>query len=70
MDSKIQKIAKKKIDNFKKNHKHPSLKTHKLNGILADYFSFSVDYEIRIVFEFGKKDTVHFLKIGDHSIYK
>ncbi|MEK7609747.1 MAG: type II toxin-antitoxin system mRNA interferase toxin, RelE/StbE family [Patescibacteria group bacterium] len=68
-DPKMQKLAEKKISTFKTNHRHPSLKTHKLNGILDGYFSFSVDYQFRIVFEYGKKDTVHFLKIGSHAIY-
>ncbi len=67
---KIQRIVEKKIDIFKNNPKHPSLKTHKLNGILEGYLSFSVDYKIRIVFEYDKKDTVNLLKIGDHDVYR
>lgn len=67
---KIQKLAEKKINMFKINHRHPSLKTHKLSGALDNYFSFSVDYQLRIVFEYGKKDIVHFLKIGSHDVYK
>ena len=42
-----------------------------LNGVLNEYFSFSVDLKIRIVFEYGdEKNTVHFLKVGDHDIYR
>ncbi len=70
LNSKTQKIAEKKIELFKENQKNPSLKTHKLNGVLDGYLSFSIDYKIRIIFEYGKKDTVHFLKIGDHDIYR
>ncbi len=70
LNPKIQKLAEKKISMFKTNHKHSSLKTHKLSGALDGYFSFSVDYQLRIVFEYGKKDTVHFLKIGNHDVYK
>lgn len=70
LDHKTQKLAEKKIDIFIVNYKHPSLKTHKLNGVLDGYFSFSVNYQIRIVFEYGKKDTVYFLKIGDHAVYR
>lgn len=70
LNLKLQKITEKKIDIFKNNPKHPSLKTHKLNGVLDGYLSFSIDYKIRIVFEYGKKDTVHFLKIGDHDVYR
>ncbi len=70
LSPKTQKLAEKKIDIFKTDPRHHSLKTHKLNGVLADYFSFSVDYKLRIVFEYGVKDTVHFLKIGDHDVYR
>lgn len=68
--SKIQTLTLKKIEIFTTDPKHPSLKTHKLNGVLFGYFSFSIDYQIRVVFEYGDKNTVHFLKIGDHDIYR
>ena len=70
LGQKIQKLVEKKIDMFKTNPRHPSLATHKLNGILDGYFSFSINYQIRIVFEYGEKNTVHFLKIGDHIVYR
>lgn len=70
LSQKIQGVAHKKIEMFRANPKHPSLKTHKLNGALKGYFSFSVDYEVRIVFEFREKGTVHFLKIGSHEVYR
>jgi mRNA-degrading endonuclease YafQ of YafQ-DinJ toxin-antitoxin module len=70
LELKIQRLAEKKIRMFIIDHRHPSLKTHKLNGILDDYFSFSVDYQLRIVFEYGTKNTVHFLKIGGHDVYR
>ena len=70
MSPKIQKLSIKKIDLFKNEPKHPSLKTHKLNMVLDGYFSFSVDFQTRIVFEYGNKNTIHILKIGDHDIYR
>ena len=48
----------------------PRLKTHKLKGDMADFWSFSVDYSNRIVFIFEKNGTVGFVDIGSHSIYK
>ena len=66
----MQRLAENKIDIFKKDPRHPSLKTHKLNGALAGYLSYSVDHQMRIVFEYGEKDTVHFLKIGNHDVYR
>lgn len=70
LDNKIQSVAEKKIEVFKLNPIHPSLNTHKLNGRLVGFFSFSIDTKFRIVFEYGNKDTVHFLKIGNHDIYR
>ena len=70
LNLKTQKLTEKKIEIFISNNRHPSLKTHKLNGILDGYYSFSVDYQLRIVFEHGTKGTVHFLKIGSHDVYR
>jgi len=60
-------IIKEKI--FRLNPFNASLKTHKLAGHLQGYWSFSVNYQIRIVFSF-KKDIAYFIIIGDHSIYR
>lgn len=70
LDKKTRDIALKKIEIFRQNYKHPSLKTHKLNGQLSGFFSFSVDVKMRIVFEYSKNQTVNFLKIGGHEIYR
>ena len=70
LEPRIQKLAEKNIEMFIIDHRHPSLKTHKLNGMLEDYFSFSVDLQMRIVFEYGAKGIVHFLKIGNHDVYR
>jgi len=47
-----------------------SLKTHKLSGRLSLYWSFSVDYHLRILFEFIDQKTAGFIDIGTHEIYK
>lgn len=70
LSPKIQKLSLKKIEIFKSNPKHPSLNTHKLNGSLEGFLSLSVDYQTRIVFEYGDKNTAHLLKIGDHDVYR
>lgn len=51
-----------------KNHEH--LLVHKLRGKLKDCYSFSVTYSHRIVFEYENKNTIIFLAIGDHDVYK
>jgi len=60
----------KTIVKFISNPFDPSLKTHKLTGKLTDYWSFSVDYHIRILFEFIDKKMAGFIDIGTHEIYK
>lgn len=56
---------------FRKNPFDPRLKTHKLNGRLSGFFSFSIGYKYRLIFEFSKDSkTVYFHSIGDHDIYQ
>ncbi len=62
--------AEKKEKIFKKDPFDPSLKTHKLTGKLKEYYSFSIDYQYRIIFEIVKKDVVWFHSVGTHTIYK
>lgn len=54
---------------FRDNIFHSSLRTHKLKGRLADLYSFSIDFKYRILFKFYK-DSVIFLDIDDHDLYK
>ncbi len=44
-----------------------SLKTHKLSGKLKDLWSFSVDYDERILFYFTEDEKAVFLDIGSHD---
>ena len=66
----IQKEAYKKISIFRKNPFNPKLKTHKLKGRLERRWSFSINYNHRIIFTFINKEEVKFDLIGDHKIYK
>jgi mRNA-degrading endonuclease YafQ of YafQ-DinJ toxin-antitoxin module len=43
------------------------LRTHKLSGKLSDLWSFSVSYDIRVVFSFIESDRAIFEDIGDHD---
>lgn len=69
LDSKIKRRAEFKEKIFKNNPFHSSLKTHKLSGRLKNQWSFSIDNKNRILFEFDN-DSVIFLDIGTHEIYK
>jgi len=66
---KIKLIAEKKEKIFRKDPFDPRLKTHKLSGRLKDFYSFSIDYQYRIIFEFADKE-VWFHSVGTHEIYK
>lgn len=55
---------------FRANPFDKRLKTHKLEGRLAELWSFSIDYRYRIIFEFANEKTIIFHIIGDHSIYR
>lgn len=66
----LQEEALEKIDLFKDVENHKKLKVHKLKGRLASIYSFSVIYSHRIVFSYESKDTVVFLAVGTHDIYK
>ena len=41
-----------KLEVFTKNPFYPSLKTHKLSGDLESYWSFSIEYDLRVIFYF------------------
>lgn len=65
-----QDLIKKKINLFIQDPLDKSLKTHKLSGRLSGYWSFSVNYHLRIMFEFIDKGTAGLVDIGTHEIYK
>ncbi len=66
----LQDEVKDKIELFKSDSKHPFLKTHKLKEKLNAYFSFSVNYKYRIVFEYESSKRACFLVVGDHDVYQ
>ena len=64
---KVQAEKKEKV--FRKNPFNKSMKTHKLKGELEGFWSFSINYSYRIIFDFRDEKTVRFYFVGDHSIY-
>lgn len=65
----IQKQAIEKEKLLRENCFHPRLHTHKLKGY-KDLWSFSINYSHRIVFEFLSNNSVLFIDVGTHEIYK
>lgn len=66
----LQEEVQQKIGLFKKDPHHSFLKTHKLKGKMRRYWSFSVNYDYRIVFEYDSKNTIALLSVGNHDMYK
>lgn len=65
----VKKIAEKKEKIFRKNPFSNQLKTHRLKGKLRDFYSFSIDYQYRIIFEFVNS-KIWFHSVGTHGIYE
>jgi mRNA-degrading endonuclease YafQ of YafQ-DinJ toxin-antitoxin module len=59
--------VKNKIKSFQDKEIHVSLKVHKLKGGLSNTFAFSVNYKIRIIFEYENKKVVNLLLVGSHD---
>lgn len=57
----------KKLELFIIDPFEPSLKTHKLSGKLKDLWSFSVEYDERVVFYFTEDEKAVFVDIGSHN---
>ena len=66
----LQEEVLEKVELFKDTKNHSLLKVHLLHGKLSGYYSFSVNYVYRVLFEKVKNKEVSLLKIGDHSIYQ
>ncbi len=55
---------------FRKNPFDPKLRTHKLHGIMKEYWAFSISHNYRIGFTFIDGNLVRFHAVGSHDIYK
>ena len=63
----LEKKFKDKLLLFKNNPFDPSLKTHKLSGKLKDLWSFTIEYDVRIVFYFTDSQDAVLINIGSHD---
>ena len=52
---------------FQTNPFNPRLKTHRLSGQLEGLWSFSIDYDVRVVFSFTEPDRALFVDMGSHD---
>lgn len=59
-----------KVEVFKNKDSHKNLKVHRLHGKFAECFSFSINYKIRIIFEYKPKNEATLLFVGSHELYE
>jgi proteic killer suppression protein len=52
---------------FQENPFDPRLKTHRLSGQLQGLWSFSIDYDARVIFSFTDPNLALFVDIGTHE---
>jgi len=70
LPKKIKDTAEQNENIFRDDPFHKSLNTHKLHGRLKEFWSFSIGYKYRIMFEFADKNIAHFHSVGNHDIYQ
>ena len=68
--SSIQQKARKQIELFLKNISHPSLHTEKLQPKEKNIWSFRINKSYRVIFTILPQETIVFLDIGSHAIYR
>jgi len=66
----IKRIAEKREKIFRQNPFDLRLKTHRLSGKLKTFWSFSIDFKHRIIFEIIDEKTAWFHSVGTHNIYR
>lgn len=52
---------------FQNNPFDPQLRTHQLSGQLKGLWSFSVEYDVRVIFSFTEPKSALFIDIGTHE---
>ncbi len=57
----------KRVEIFRDNPLDARLRTHRLSGDLQEYWSFSIEYDVRVVFQFATKNRAVFQDIGTHD---
>lgn len=62
-----RKIFESKLNLFLDDPYHPNLGTHKLKGKLNGYLSFSIEYDLRVIFYFQTESEIVFVNIGSHD---
>jgi mRNA-degrading endonuclease YafQ of YafQ-DinJ toxin-antitoxin module len=70
LNGQLRNKAEKKIKIFEENCFHGNLGTHKLKGVLAGLWAFSIDDDYRVIFKFLPGQEIIYYRIGPHRIYR
>lgn len=57
-----------RTETFKADPFDARLKTHKLSGKLKDLWSFTIDFDLRVIFYFAEENKAVFVDIGKHDV--
>ena len=57
----------KRVEMFKNDPHDTRRRTHKLSGDLQEFWSFSIEYDVRVVFQFATQNRAVFTDIGTHD---
>ncbi len=63
----LEEIFWKKLERFIEDPFTKELKTHKLTGKLKDLWSFSLEYDLRVIFFFAEDNKAVLVDIGTHE---
>lgn len=58
---------KERRDLFLREPFHPLLNNHALHGEYAGFRSINITGDVRVLYEFVRKDIAHFITVGSHS---
>lgn len=56
-----------RLEVFKNDPFDPTLRTHRLSGKLKHLWSFSIEYDLRVLFQFVEDQRTVFIDIGTHK---
>lgn len=65
-DKTISEKIRHKLELFKVNRNHPSLRLHKLHGSIHKFWSISIEGDLRIIFSYSNSD-ITLLDLGKHE---
>ena len=69
-DSRLIADLQDKLIRFQDRDSHESLKVHKLHGRMKDKYSFSINYQYRVVFSWDEHGHAVIEGFGTHDLYE